>query len=192
MSATVTRRADRGLDWYETPEWCVRAILPHLPSGVVFDPCCGRGAVLSAARSAWGLDCTEAFGFELDEGRAEEAKLVGIVEQRDALDDPGGDAWPVAYGTVVVMNPPFLCAETFIRRALSYARDTGGTVAALLRLGFLEGRSREAFHRAHPADVYVLPRRPSFTGKGTDATAYAWFVWGPGRGGRWSILEVSP
>jgi predicted RNA methylase len=24
----------------------------------------------------------------------------------------------------------------------------------------------------------------------TDATAYAWFVWGPGRGGRWSVLKI--
>lgn len=29
----------------------------------------------------------------------------------------------------------------------------------------------------HTPDVYVLPQRPSFTGKGTDSTSYAWFVW---------------
>jgi hypothetical protein len=27
--------------------------------------------------------------------------------------------------------------------------------------------------------------------KGCDRWAYAWFVWGPGRGGRWSILDDS-
>jgi len=25
--------------------------------------------------------------------------------------------------------------------------------------------------------MFVLSKRPSFTGKGTDATDYAWFVW---------------
>lgn len=24
----------------------------------------------------------------------------------------------------------------------------------------------------------------------TDSAAYAWFVWGPGRGNRWHILDV--
>jgi hypothetical protein len=36
----------------------------------------------------------------------------------------------------------------------------------------------------------VLPKRPSFTGGGTDATEYAWMVWGPTRTGRLRILEV--
>jgi hypothetical protein len=65
-----------------------------------------------------------------------------------------------------------------------------GTAAFLLRLNWLGGQARAAWHRANPCDVYVLPRRPSFTGKGTDATEYAWMVWGTGRGGRWSVLEV--
>ena len=31
MSATRMPRAERGLDFYETPAWCVRALAPHLP-----------------------------------------------------------------------------------------------------------------------------------------------------------------
>jgi hypothetical protein len=42
---------------------------------------------------------------------------------------------------------------------------------------------------ATACDVYVLSKRPSFSGNGkTDATAYAWFLFGPGRGGRWQVL----
>jgi hypothetical protein len=47
----------------------------------------------------------------------------------------------------------------------------------LLRLNFLGGAKRTAFLRARPPDIYVLPNRPSFTGHGTDACEYAWFVW---------------
>ena len=28
-----------------------------------------------------------------------------------------------------------------------------------------------------PTALHVLSKRPSFTGKGTDATDYAWYVW---------------
>ena len=53
--------------------------------------------------------------------------------------------------------------------------------------GFI-GQDRRAFHDAHPADLYVLSRRPSFIGTGSDTAAYAWWVWGPGRGGRYQVL----
>ena len=34
------------------------------------------------------------------------------------------------------------------------------------------------FWKAYPVNkLYVLSKRPSFTGKGTDSAAYAWFVW---------------
>lgn len=186
MSSTRKARAERGTDFYETPEWCVRAVLPHLPRGPVLDPCCGRGAILRVAYNEWALD--NAFGIELVEEHALAARAAGfIVEQGDSL--APATEWPAGYGTTIVMNPPFMHAQAFVETALSYARDTGGTVAALLRLGFLEGRARAELHAKHPADVLVLSRRPSFTGKGTDSSAYGWFVWGPGRGGRWQILE---
>jgi hypothetical protein len=41
---------------------------------------------------------------------------------------------------------------------------------------------------------FVLPNRPSFTGKGTDATAYAWFCWNNFRPppGRLYVLDSTP
>jgi len=48
----------------------------------------------------------------------------------------------------------------------------------LLRLAFLESKKRKPFWDKHPVtQLYVLSERPSFTNKGTDATAYAWFIW---------------
>jgi hypothetical protein len=90
----------------------------------------------------------------------------------------------------VITNPPFSLAEDFARQALKVA-GAHGTVTLFLRLAFLEGAKRAAFHREHPADVYVLPTRPVFRPDlGADRWAYAWFVWGPGRGGRWEILDI--
>ena len=48
----------------------------------------------------------------------------------------------------------------------------------LLRLPFLESNKRYEFWQNHPVNkLYILSKRPSFRGKGTDATAYAFFVW---------------
>ena len=62
----------------------------------------------------------------------------------------------------------------------------------LLRLSFLESKGRVKFHQDFPADVYVLAKRPSFTGDGkADSCAYAWFVWrtpATGHAGRIMVL----
>lgn len=48
----------------------------------------------------------------------------------------------------------------------------------LLRTSFLESKNRYEFWQRYPLNgLYVLNKRPSFTGHGTDATNYAWFVW---------------
>lgn len=166
----------------------MRAILPVVdgPFGArgIFDPCAGDGALLRACGESWPVPPG---GLEADAQRAQDARASGLaVETRDALESA---SWGLQ-GRAVVMNPPFSQAEAFVRRALVEARATAPDwcVAALLRLAWLEGLRRAPFHREHPANVHVLARRPSFTGGGTDSTAYAWFVWGPGPGGRWSIL----
>jgi hypothetical protein len=174
-------RAARGFDFYETPAAAVEAILPHLPCAVdVLDPCAGRGAILSVVQkspAARGIG-PSVRGFEIDPSHGTRPN----VYQRDALEP---ETWGLP--ELVVMNPPFNRALEFVERALVEVQR-GGTVAALLRLGFLESAKRSAFHASHPSDVYVLARRPSFTGGRTDNAAYAWFLWGPGRGGRWSVL----
>lgn len=187
MSATNRSDVRHPDDFYATPAWATLAILRYAarPGDIVLDPACGDGAILDVA-----AECNfKTIGLELDEGRARRAaghgKHVAII--RDALDV---GAWPRA--EAIVMNPPFGCAMEFVERAIAEARVCDANVAALLRLPWLASRKRVAFHRAHPSDVYVLPRRPSFTPDGkTDATDYAWFVWGPSRGGRWSILDVA-
>jgi methylase of polypeptide subunit release factors len=187
----LDRRPD---DHYVTPRWAVEALLAG-PLGIeevrmtgdVLDPCAGSGAILKAL----GANSYKVRGIELDEQRAREVAAYANCEQGDSLKT-------VSWGApdAVVMNPPYLCALEFVTKALKVCHldnphtKVGGVVAVLLRLQWLSSQKRAAFHRDHPADILVLPRRPSFTMDGkTDAADYAWFVWGPGRGNRWAILN---
>lgn len=158
-------------DFYETPAWCTRAILPHLgqPKRVI-DAGAGTGAILRECRSFW--PSATCIGVESDE------KLVsdlGIIHSDFLLASHEYD--------LVIANPPFRGAEAFLEHALKI----GKTVAFLLRLNWLAAdpkskkahiRLRAKLHKENPADIFAFEKRPSFTGGGTDATEYGWWVWG--------------
>lgn len=179
------RRAD---DFYATPAWCTLAIAKYLQRGndsvAVLDPCCGDGAILNELQSCWNT--RERHGIEIDVERAAHASQRHTVRHADAL---VGGPWPDA--DLLVTNPPYSLAMEFIERALIWVACGNMREAAFLtRLNFLGSQKRAAFHRQHPCDVHVLPKRPSFTGGGTDATEYCWMVWGNNRGNRWFMLDV--
>ena len=116
MSATgrnlagAERHAD---DFYATPSWVTRAILPHVNLGETpLDPCAGEGAILDEVLD----DGLQPFGFEIDVGRCNAAYEKGAqVQCRDAL---APAPWTMARGipsvicgeyrpTGVIMNAPF-------------------------------------------------------------------------------------
>ncbi len=185
MSVTGHNDVRRLNDFYETPAWCTKAILPMLPSVNILDPCAGTGAILRAVRDEH--PDAQMYGYELD------PKLANISRQEHGLSVITHDSLSVADwldADVYLFNPPFVHSLEFVQRALAEATKSTWVVA-LLRLNWLAGIKRMGFHRVHPADVYVLPKRPSFTGDGkTDATEYAWFVWRRFAGGRWMILDL--
>lgn len=207
------------LDQYHTPAWALEAILPYLPQNpkLVVDPCCGGGNVLRAARKAWPKART--VGFEIDASLAADTGIEVCVPDEIIRPTPSGScpepsAWRhrvfvansldpkdcprwAAYGspmapspTLIWTNPPYKLGQAFVERALDEI-DPMGTVAMLLRLAFMAGQGRRGMWTRRMADVYVLPKRPSFVHGKTDNSEYAWFVWGPERGGEWSRLEVS-
>jgi hypothetical protein len=185
MSATNRGAKRVENDFYETPPECTRAIIPYLieegERGLnILDPCAGDCAIVSEVmRNRPGQNYSF---WDIDESHE------GMGTYRNALSN---EPWLMLNGQevdLIITNPPYKLAFEFVMRAL-YEVKLSGTVAMLLRLPFLESVARQEFHRDYPADIYVFAKRPSFTKNGkTDATAYAWFVWGPGRGGRWSIL----
>lgn len=178
MSATGRSGVRRKGDFYPTPAWVTELIVPQIPAGVrVLDAGSGDGAI-SDVMSNHDIDVV---CVEIDEDLARLCALKHQTFTGDFL----SNRW---HCHAIVMNPPFSLAEEFVRHSLDLVGKTG-TVIALLRLGFLESKKRSSFHRQFPSDIYVLDKRPSFVGGGTDQCAYCWAVWGPGRGGRWTVLS---
>lgn len=183
MSAANRGTVRAEADNYPTPSWCVRRILAALrlpPNARILEPSAGDGAIIRVVRSM-----------------LPRARITG-VELRDVPRCPEANAWihddflgvrsTLPSYDAVIMNPPYSAAFEFVRGAL----ELSSCVIALFRLNFLEGSVRSSWLREHTPSVYVLPQRPSFTGKGTDATAYGWFVWGLHDTPQLSILPDTP
>lgn len=175
MSATNRGAVRLKNDAYYTPddvaEACVNVLLPIKPSWIL-EPSVGNGAFVRAARKRW--PSAHVTGVDVDRNAAglAECQQSAIHDFMESGPTPflGGPRYDLILG-----NPPYVEAEEHVRHALSLKPHW---CAFLLRLGFLESCKRKPFWDEHrPASVYALRRRPSFTGGGTDASAYGWFVW---------------
>lgn len=176
-------------DYYRTPSWTVEALLDRVADldGVGLEPGCGDGAILETLRQR---QLGPVVGIEANTERAVDAALAigtGIVLHTDFLEMGSTDiqvaapAYPAP--SWAVSNPPFKLAEAFVRHTLDLLQP-GGRAFFLLRIAFLAGQKRaKAGLWNHLASVYVLPRRPSFTGRGTDSADYAWMEWRVGWSG---------
>lgn len=157
------------LDRYYTPHTVARRLVRFLPPLTnrprILEPSVGGGAWVGAVRERWSG--ARVHGHDIDPQAAglrkcDSSTIGDFLELRLAIFD------------AVVGNPPYKHAEEHVRHALTCAPVVG----FLLRLAFLEGQARSALWADHPCSkVVVLSRRPSFTGTGTDACAYGFFVW---------------
>lgn len=211
-------------DFYATPAWTTRAIVPRLGelAGLrILEPSAGRGAIVRELIAA-GADPDKIVAVEPHHGRAasiDGRTRLAVATFEDFASRAKLHAWSF---DLVVMNPPFRRAEEHIRLACSLLNAVG-TVAALVRLPFLsESQCRADFRATHPHDRLELVRRPSFTAEAlpylsganleslatvkrngeretikevrarlmrTDSCAYAWGLFGAGRGGRFWTHE---
>jgi hypothetical protein len=148
------------------------------------EPCAGKGAIIRAVRD-YPLTVTRWTAYERRaecvpalQGLGEVEIIHGAFDQYDRR-----RVWDTA-----ITNPPYSCALPILERLLHAAH----VVVALMRLNFIAGEERAAFMRESRPSVYVLPNRPSFDGQGTDATDYAWFVWGFEERGTLEVLDSTP
>ncbi|MDE6477346.1 MAG: hypothetical protein K2L48_04130 [Mycoplasmoidaceae bacterium] len=86
----------------------------------------------------------------------------------------------------IITNPPYKFALPFIQKALHTVAE-GHKVAMLLRLQFLEGKTRKKFFLQNPPQkLYVSSSRlhcainGKFEKNSSNAIAYAWFIWKKG------------
>jgi len=159
MSATgraLTKR--HAYDAYSTPPWCTDAIAREIVWGTkprIMEPCIGEGMISSLL---------------ILRGITPSIQWCEIQKGRDFFELSNAE---LRYDFIIT-NPPFGLAQEFIEKSLTLAN----CVVMLLRLNFLASSKRKEFWQKHrPTAVHVLTKRPSFTGKGTDACDYAWFVW---------------
>ena len=175
MSATGRGTIRNESDFYSTPEWCIDSFLKEFgePIGsLVYEPCAGNGVIIKSLHKNF-----KSLSIKANEIRQEETQNLyqagadGVLSM-DFLDFKGSNP----FIDLVISNPPYSIAKEIIEKCFEYSPKA--EIVMLLRLGFLESQKRKQFWDKHPlTQLYPLLKRPSFTGKGTDATAYGWFVW---------------
>lgn len=170
------KRIDK--DFYPTPFGVIDLFLKHYhidPNAKLLEPCAGNGNII---RSLQKNGYSNIKAVEIREDEFETLyNLVGYgnfaigdfltmkIENNIGLSD------------VVITNPPFSLAMEFLNKSLEITTEKG-IVIMLLRLGFMATDKRYQFMSKNPpTDLYVLHKRPSFTGGGTDSQEYAWYVW---------------
>jgi hypothetical protein len=175
--------ADRGVDLYETPVEATRALLaveslPHQ----VWEPACGRGAIVGILRSAGHTVLATDLQ---DHGCPRSTSGVNFLTA----------ALPSDIGAIMT-NPPYRHADGFVRHALALRVPK---VVMLLRLAFLESAGRSGIlDSGRLAQVYPfierLPmmHRVGWTGRrASSAIAFAWFIWQRDHDGPTTLRRIS-
>lgn len=162
---TMKRFADlNGPDFFPTPPWATYALIDNEKfEGDIWESACGDGT-MSKVLEETGSNVPSSDLFERGYG---DAGVDFLAADRRASN--------------IVTNPPYNCAEGFVRSGVKLAQRK---FALLLRLAFLEGanRQRTIFSESPPSRVWVFSERITFYPKGAEqkgsgTTAYAWFVW---------------
>ena len=173
-------------DFYVEPEWCSRRLFEHVGfSGSVYDPACGLGRIVRAARE----EGYESFGTDITKRSPDCGSEVDFLScQRGQLPVNANSRFFSIPS--VVCNPPFKLAEAFVKRALQIAEYE---VAMLLPTTWRSGDSRSRWLEATPlAAVLDLTPRPSMPpgsmieagiDPGGGTVDYAWYIWRRGHRG---------
>ena len=169
----------RANDFYQTPQKVIDALLNNYEIDeekqcYILEPCAGDGAIIKELQRE-GYCNIKAIEIRPEEtqnlnelvgyGRFAIADFLTMSEKHTGRPD------------VIITNPPFSLAMEILEKSMKIVSEKG-KVILLLRLGFLASDKRFDFMRENPpTDMFVLHKRPSFTGKGTDSQEYGWFVW---------------
>lgn len=178
MSAT-NRGSKRQLhDFYPTPLPAIQSFLDSYPIGwgiEVLEPGAGSGNIIKT------LQLYGDFKIDAVEIRQEEAENLQQLGVNVIIGDYLSMNIEKKYD-LIIGNPPFGQAIEFVEKSLGLLKP-GGRLIFLLRTAFMESDKRFSFWQQPEHQIsglYTLHARPSFTGHGTDATSYSWFIWEPG------------
>lgn len=162
-------------DFYPTPVEEVEKILKYIDlrnrGNKVLEPGAGNGNIVETVKKQYPNKHMTSI-----EIREEEELCLTLMSDKVIIDDFLSLDIKEKYD-VIIGNPPFTLAKEFVEKSLSLLNDEG-ILIFLLRTAFLESQKRYEFWQKNPINgLYVLSKRPSFTGTGTDTTCYSWFIW---------------
>lgn len=173
MSATNRGTVRTQNDFYATPIDVVENMLSFINlDGVekILEPSAGNGNILKAIANKTNAEITSLEIREEEYSSLKELSDIVIID--DFINYEFDDKYDLIIG-----NPPYSNAIDFVEKSLSLLSENGRLIF-LLRTAFLESKKRYEFWQNNSlSELLVLSKRPSFTGKGTDATSYSWFVW---------------
>jgi hypothetical protein len=169
VSASTHAPADRQRDdFYATPRSAIEQLLQvEKFDGPIWEPACGDGAITRVLRE---------HGYPV---------ISSDLIDRGCPCQWSGVDFLLEYqqhAPNIVTNPPFKLGADFVRHAIFLAK---GKVAMLLKIGFLEGPTKQDLHE-RLSRVWVIRRRVTFLKNGKDLVrsegkggihTYAWFVW---------------
>lgn len=195
MSATNRGAEREEEDTYVTHPWCAARFLEAydiLQGATVCDPCAAGGELLAAIKAL--RPDLKLYAFEIKPSEApklEALRDAGVIEGYlianflELVKDFKAAETQFDY---VITNPPYALAKEMIEASLQVAK----VAAHLLRINFLGSQDRYDFTKAMGPSLKILPNRPGFTGWGSDATEYAWFIYGDSTiCNRWELCAMT-
>lgn len=199
MEREDLKQTAKDLEAYETPAWCIDAILDvEILTQCVFDPCCGRVLMTEALFNHdnrysvrmmdvkdWGLNDPMLYALF---GRGNFLNLSKDILQ-DIFDIYNGEF-------SIIMNPPFSKTCEFIEKSFELGARK---ILCFQKMSFREGFIRKKwFEDNPPARIWLCGDRatcwrmdiPEEERKGNSPTAYAWFVWERGHKGTETLNTI--
>jgi len=160
-------------DFYETPHQAVRELMNVEGfSGEIWECACGKNSIVNELKK----DYDNVYYSDLID-RGVNANIENFLESNRKTNN-------------IITNPPFNLALEFVNKALELA---DGKVCMLLRIQFLEGKTRYDFFKEHnPNRVYVFGNRVNTIIDGkpfNSAMCLCWFVWDKNSENRDTIIK---
>jgi len=175
MSATNRGKQREKNDFYATPFYAIENLLDKVDLNEygekVLEPSAGSGNICRVFKKYYPNKRVTAL-----ELRKEEMERLTQCSDEVIIGDYLQIDMKFKYN-IIIGNPPYSRAMEFVNKSLEILEEDG-ILILLLRTSFLESKKRYDFWQENKlSGLYVLSKRPSFTGKGTDATSYSWFIW---------------